>query len=146
MADGSTCSSDMAWLFAEKRQWHDRMGKSSKWLKAPETEELFTAAAREGIDSGRTWLMVLSVDGATIAAALAFLEGSTLYGSKDAYDPAWHAYSPGRMLKLLIFERAFQEGIRKIDLAVGRYPWKDELASGMIMVRNRKVRLRVGEA
>lgn len=141
MADAGTCCSDMAWLFAQKRQWLDRMGKSSKWLRAPATEELFTAAAREGIESGRTWLMVLSVDGATIAATLAFREGATLYGSKDAYDPVWHAYSPGRMLKLLTFERAFQDGVQKIDLMTGRYPWKDELATGMIRVRNRKVRL-----
>ena len=142
MANAESCSSDMAWIFAQKRQWADRMGKSDRWIRAPATEEFFAAAAREGIESGRTWLTVLSVDGATIAATLAFLDGSTLYGSKDGYDPAWHTYSPGRMLKLLTFERAFQEGIRKIDLMIGGYPWKLELANGMIRVRSRKVRLR----
>jgi len=142
MANAESCSSDMAWIFAQKRQWADRMGKSDRWIRAPATEEFFAAAAREGIESGRTWLTVLSVDGATIAATLAFLDGSTLYGSKDGYDPAWHTYSPGRMLKLMTFERAFQEGIRKIDLMIGGYPWKLELANGMIRVRSRKVRLR----
>jgi CelD/BcsL family acetyltransferase involved in cellulose biosynthesis len=141
MATNSTCSSDMAWLFAQKRQWLEREGKSAKWLAAPGMEEFFTEAAKEGIDSGRTWLTVLLVEGTIIAATLAFQQGTTLYGSKDAYDPAWHVYSPGRMLKLLTFERAFQNGIRKIDLMIGGYAWKEELATGVIKVRNRKVRL-----
>jgi CelD/BcsL family acetyltransferase involved in cellulose biosynthesis len=142
MANAQSCSSDMAWIFAQKRRWADRMGKSDVWIRAPATEEFFTAAAREGIESGRTWLTVLSVDGATIAATLAFREGSTLYGSKDGYDPAWHTYSPGRMLKVLTFERAFEHGIQKVDLMIGGYPWKIELANGMIRVRSRTVRLR----
>jgi len=131
----------MAWIFDQKRQWLDRMGKSGKWLRAEATEDLFTAAVEQGIESGQTWLTVLSVDGTTIAASLAFRQGATLYGSKDAYDPAWHEFSPGRMLKLLTFERAFQNGIRVIDLMTGRYPWKDELATGKASVTNRKIRL-----
>ncbi len=146
MASASTCSSDMAWIFDQKRQWLDRMGKSGKWLREAATEELFTAAARQGIDSGQTWLTVLSVDGATIAASLAFQQGKTLYGSKDAYAPDWHEYSPGRMLKLMTFERAFQHGIRVIDLMTGRYPWKDEFATGKATVTNRRIGLGAGEA
>ena len=91
--------------------------------------------------SGQTRLAVLSVDGETIAAMLSFKEGSTLYVSKTAYDPAWHVYSPSRTLLLLTIERAFQEGLSKIDLMIGRYPWKEKLATGTIKVRNRAIRL-----
>jgi CelD/BcsL family acetyltransferase involved in cellulose biosynthesis/biotin carboxylase len=136
MADGSACSDDMAWLFTQKREWLDQKDKSSSWLKAPRTEELFTAAAQDGIDSGRTWLSVLSVDGATIAVALSFREGSTLYLSKIAYDPTWGTYSPGRTLNLLTIQRAFQEGIRTVDLMMGRYTWKNWLATGSTRVRS----------
>ena len=139
MADGSTYSSDMAWLFAQKRHWLERKGKSSTWFKAPGTEELFTAAAREGLSSGRTWLTVLSVDGETIAAKLGFREGSTLYMSKTAYDPAWDTYSPGRTLTLLTIERAFQEGLQKCDLMMGRGALKDRLATGAIKARSQKI-------
>jgi CelD/BcsL family acetyltransferase involved in cellulose biosynthesis len=142
-ADASTCSSDMAWIFNQKRQWLDRRGKSGRWLREAATEELFTAAAREGIESGHTWLTVLSVNGATIAASLAFQQSETLYGSKDAYDPAWHEFSPGRMLKFMTFERAFQNGIGVIDLMTGRYPWKDEFATGKAGVANRRIGLSV---
>jgi len=141
MANANTCSSDMAWMFDQKRQWLDRMGKSGKWLREAATEELFTAAAQQGIDSGHTWLTVLSVDGATIAASLAFQQGKTLYGSKDAYAPDWHEFSPGRMLKFMTFERAFQHGIRVIDLMTGRYPWKDDFATGKAAVTNRRIEL-----
>jgi CelD/BcsL family acetyltransferase involved in cellulose biosynthesis len=142
LANSNTYSNDMAWLFAQKRQWLDEKGKSSTWLKAPGTEELFTAAAKEGIDSGRTWLEVLSVDGETIAASLSFREGSTLYMSKGAYDPAWRTYSPGRTLDLQTIQRAFEEGIQKCDIMIGRGSLKERLATGMIRVRSRKIRLR----
>jgi CelD/BcsL family acetyltransferase involved in cellulose biosynthesis len=111
------------------------MDKSARWLGAPETEEFFTTVAREGFESGRTWLTVLSVDGTTIAAKLSFREGTTLYASKAAYEPAWHAYSPGRTLQLLTIERAFAHGIEKCDLMIGGQGWlKDKLATGKITV------------
>ena len=141
MSNGSTCCGDMAWLFTQKRQWLERKGKSSPWLKAPRTQEFFTAVAREGIDSDRTWLTVLSVNGETIAALLSFREGSTLYLSKIAYDPAWHVYSPSRTLLLLTLERAFQQGLRMVDLMIGRYPWKRKLATGVIKLRNQAILL-----
>ena len=141
MSNDSTCCSDMAWLFAQKRQWLETKGKLSPWLRASATEELFTAAARQGIHSGRTWLAALSVDGETIAALLGFQEGSTLYVSKTAYDPAWRVYSPSRTLLLLTVERAFQQGLGKIDLMIGRYPWKEKLATGTIKVTKRAIRL-----
>ena len=141
MSNDNTCRGDMAWLFAQKREWLEREGKPTKWLLAPATEELFTAAAKRGICSGQTWLTVLSVDGETIAAMLSFREGSTLYVSKTAYDPAWRVYSPSRTLLLLTLERAFQEGLSKIDLMIGRSPWKEKLATGTIKMRNRAIRL-----
>jgi len=142
MANADSCSSDMAWLFAQKRQSFDPMDRSSEWLRAPETEEFFTAAAREGIGSGRTWLTVLSIDGATIAALLSFREGPILYLSKTAYDYAWRRYSPGRTLCMLTIERAFREHLCEIDFGLGGYMWKDWLSTGTYRrVRSRTVRL-----
>jgi CelD/BcsL family acetyltransferase involved in cellulose biosynthesis len=140
ISDSSTYCNDIAWLFSQKRQWLDRKAKPSTWLKAPGTEELFTAAAREGIGSSWASVTVLRADGGTIAAVLAFREDSTLYLSKIAYDPAWHTYSPARTLLLFTIERAFQDGIRKVDLMIGRNPLKVSLATGMIRgVRHRKI-------
>jgi len=137
VADRETCSNIMAWLFARKREWLDRKGKTSTWFKAPGTEELFTAAARQGIESGRTWLTFLSTGRAPISALLGFREGTTLYVSKTAYDPAWNRNSPGRTLYLLTIEQAYLHGIRKCDLMVGGQGWlKDNLATGKITVWN----------
>jgi CelD/BcsL family acetyltransferase involved in cellulose biosynthesis len=141
VADLATFEPDIAWLFREKRNWVDRRHERFTWLKEPDTEELFTAAAREGISSGAAWLTSLSVSGHTISVMLAFREGSTLYGSKLAYDPAWHRQSPGRTLLLLSLERAFQEGVRKCDLMLGRSYLKDCLSTGEIKVRTRRVSL-----
>jgi CelD/BcsL family acetyltransferase involved in cellulose biosynthesis len=142
LADAESFSGDMAWLFAQKRQWLDQKGKSSEWLEAPLTEQFFTAVAREGIDSGRTWLSVLSVDGTRIAVTLSFREGSTLYMSKIAYDPTWGTYSPGRTLNLLTIQRAFEDGINTIDLMLGQYTWKRWLTTGGRRVRTHRIRFR----
>jgi CelD/BcsL family acetyltransferase involved in cellulose biosynthesis len=141
MANCSSCSSDMAWLFAHKRKSLDPMDPSTKWVGAPGTEQFFTAAAKEGIESGRTWLTVLSIDGATIASTLGFREGSTLYLSKMTYDHDWHRYSPGRTQSLLTIARAFQGGLREVDLGFGRYMWKTWVSTGSRRAWNTKVQL-----
>jgi CelD/BcsL family acetyltransferase involved in cellulose biosynthesis len=143
MADDTTCSADMAWLFAYKRDWVERRRKASRWLKAPATEKLFTAVAREGLASGRTWLLTLRVDGTTIAAELGFREGPTLYLSKLTYDPAWHTYSPARTLILLTIRRAFEEGLRMCDFMIGGGSWKDRIAPGAIEILNQRIKLQV---
>jgi biotin carboxylase/CelD/BcsL family acetyltransferase involved in cellulose biosynthesis len=135
MSDPSNYASDMAWLFARKREWVDRKEKSP-WIKAPGTEEFYTAAAREGLESGRTWLTTLTLSGETIAAMLSFREESTLYFSKITYNPVWHVFSPARTLLLLTIRRAFEESITKCDLMTGRGDWKDTLATGTTVVRN----------
>lgn len=136
-----TLLADIAWLFAEKRAWLERTRLSSPWFIAPGTEELFAAAAAEGLASGRTWLFKLCVDGEIIAALLGFREAQTLYLSKIAYDPAWQLYSPGRTIVLLSIEHAFKERIEKCDLMIGESAWKLSIAKAAVLVSNRKVTL-----
>jgi CelD/BcsL family acetyltransferase involved in cellulose biosynthesis len=140
-ADEGTFLADMAWLFAEKRSWLERTRLSSPWFTAPGTEELFTAAAAEGLASERTWLFKLSVNGEPIAALLGFREAQTLYLSKIAYDPAWQVYSPGRTIVLLSIEHAFKKGLEKCDLMIGASAWKLSIAKSAVVVGNRKLRL-----
>src|SRR5262249_18034079 len=110
---------------------------------APGTEELFTIAAKEGIESGRTWISNLSIDGQTIAAILSFRENSTFYMSKITYDPAWHVYSPARTLLLLTVKLACDRKIKRCDLMPGEGSLKDTLSSGSIRVRNQATSLKL---
>jgi CelD/BcsL family acetyltransferase involved in cellulose biosynthesis len=139
LTSNAPCDSKMAWIFDHKRQWLDRTDAQQTWLKEVGTEELYTAAAKEGLESGRAWLSTLSLNGGTIAAMLGFREGSTLYMSKIAYDRCWHTYSPARTLMLLTIERAFKDGIQRCDLMTGRGPWKDALATDFVKVVSRTV-------
>ncbi len=142
MADASSLDHDVAWLFAQKRQWLDQKRRASDWLRTHETEAFFAAAAREGLGSNRTWLTALSTDSGIVAAMLSFREGPDLYMSKIAHDPAWGAYSPGRTLLLLTIQRAFQHGVLKCDLMTGRSALKEVLATGSTAVLNQKIRVR----
>lgn len=151
-SDQQSFAKSIAWLFAQKRDWLERenmkivqlqrRGKTHKWLSDPETEKLFAAMAKEGMDSGRVWVNTLgAADGTTVAACLCVREGSILYGSKIAYDPAWHSYSPERTLMLLNIERAFREGLQKVDLMIGGQSHKTRLATGVTMVWTRRIDL-----
>jgi CelD/BcsL family acetyltransferase involved in cellulose biosynthesis len=140
-ANESSLLADIEWLFTEKRAWLDRTRLSSPWFTAPGTEKLFTAAAAEGLASGRTWLFNLLIDGKTIGSLLCFREGRTLYLSKIAYDPAWQQYSPGRTMMLLSIEHAFKEGLEKCDLMIGEGAWKLSIAKAAVVVSHRRVTL-----
>lgn len=139
LSTSETVQEDVAWLFAAKRDWHTRKQMPSTWLPAPGTEELFAAAAAEGIPSGRTWLTILSVDGKTVAAYLNFREGATLYLSKLTYDEKWQHYSAGRALMLMTLEHAFKNGIEKYDLMISNDAWKDRFATGFVSTRSVKI-------
>lgn len=140
-ANRATLPADIAWLFAAKREWLKRTQLVSNWLSASGTEELFTAAAAEGLSLRRTWLAILSLNSKTIAACLSFREDLTLYVSKIAFDWQWQLYSPGRTLLLLTLERAFKEGLMKCDLMIGEGAMKRAVAKDFIRVTNKTVKL-----
>ncbi len=139
-SDVESCERDMSWFFSEQRRSDEKSGISSVWLRGLSTEELYTAAAREGIDSGRTWLTVLSVDGQTIAVSLSLREGSTLYLWKCICDPSWPDRWPERALKLHTIERAFREGIEKYEMMPGQSV-KDGFATGATPTITREIYL-----
>jgi len=141
LASHSSLSGEIAWLFSAKRDWLERTQSPWTWLAASETEQLFTAAAVEGLASGRTWLHTLCVDSRTIAANLSFREGLTLNVSKLAYDPAWQTYSPGRTLLLLTIQRAFKERLEICDLMIGE-GWKQSITKRAVRVTGPTVILR----
>ena len=128
-------------IFVNRAGMYQRTRNSAPWLTEPGTEELFGAAAAEGLASGRTWLFKLCVEGKTIAALLGFREEQTLYLSKIAYDPAWQLYSPGRTVALLSIEHAFKKGLEKCDLMIGATAWKLSIAKQAVSVSNRRVTL-----
>jgi CelD/BcsL family acetyltransferase involved in cellulose biosynthesis len=140
-AVGSEAVDQIAWLFRTKRVWLSQKFPSAKWFAQPGTEALLSAAAIEGLPSGRTWLGFLSVDGRTIAATMGFREGENLFLSKTTYDPEWGHYSPGRTLWLLNIARAFQEKIEKVDLMTGEGFGKERLADHVAVVVDRRIRL-----
>jgi len=141
LASRETAPTLLAWLFAKKRDWVARRFPKSEWLPAPGTEELFTAAAIEGLADRRTWVTALTIDDRPIAVALAYREGDILFSSKSAYDPAWHKMSPCRTLDLLDIEQAFKEGIHRVDMMIGDEFGKERFLGQARHVFSRRVRL-----
>ena len=76
--------------------------------------------------AARGWLRLygLEVEGAVIAAWYGYRYGDVLYYYQSGFDPAWHAHSPGMVLKAIVIREAIEEGVKELDLLKGAHPYK----------------------
>jgi CelD/BcsL family acetyltransferase involved in cellulose biosynthesis len=90
------------------------------------TDTLYRDAARWAADEGMLRLAFLRVDGRAIAFDYCFEADGVHTLVKTGFRPEFAAYAPGKLLRALMVERAFGEGIRIYDFAGDADPWKME--------------------
>lgn len=74
-------------------------------------------------------------DGRPIAARFGFEHGSTYYGAKSGWDPAFAPYGPGHLVLGRVVERAAAAGLGTVDLMRGDEPHKRAWATSAPVVR-----------
>ncbi len=79
----------------------------------------------------RDWLYLalLTLNEKTVAYALCFRFGDTLYYYNPAFDPRFASFSPGSLLLQDILEDCRQRGVSKIEMGKGRLQYKERLAA-----------------
>jgi CelD/BcsL family acetyltransferase involved in cellulose biosynthesis len=92
----------------ENRGWKGNAGTSV--LRTPGMFELHLRQARELAEDGHLRLKFLEQGGREIAFEYGFCAKRTYFSSKVGYDPAYAAYCPGQILRLLMFERFHEAG------------------------------------
>lgn len=92
-----------AFLRMEAAGWKGAGGTAmaSRRAHASFFREMCAALAR----AGRLELLALEVDGTPVAMKCNLLAGTRVFGFKQAYDEAWAAHSPGRLLDIDTMER-----------------------------------------
>ena len=68
----------------------------------------------------------MRLDGRALAFDYCLEYNKVHYVLKTGYDPAYERFSPGKVLRQLMLERAFSEGIATYDFGGAPEPWKQK--------------------
>ena len=102
----------------------------------PSTRAFYGEIARWAAAKGVLRLAFLRLDGQAFAFDYAIEENGAHYLLKTGYDPAFRADAPGQLLRYLMIQRAFAEGIQAYEFLGNDEPWKLEWAD---QVRERRM-------
>jgi len=124
---GRDAGATLGWLLERKRQWLSRTQTQAPWLSGGGVDRFLSQLQQ--VPEAATWsVWSLRVGGIIAAALLIFEEKGFWVSHIIAQDPAFNAYSPGRTIKLLTLERAFDEGVSRIEMGISGAEWKRRLA------------------
>jgi CelD/BcsL family acetyltransferase involved in cellulose biosynthesis len=117
-----------AFIDMHTAQWKSRgkLGHFGDWPGAWGFHHDLVAALSA---SDRVRLLRVSAGGTAIARQYAFVFADTCscrLSARDA-EPQWDAFGPGLLSLLMLFEDAFDEGMRTIDAGTGEYGYKRRL-------------------
>lgn len=97
----------------------------------PHTRRFYRAVAEGAAARGALRVVALRLDGRPVAAMLTLEEQGAQYAVKAAYDPAFAAVSPGRLLLEDVVHRAFEERLARVELLGSDEPYKLEWATAV---------------
>jgi CelD/BcsL family acetyltransferase involved in cellulose biosynthesis len=83
----------------------------------PETNRFYREIAAWAAGKGSLRLAFLRLDGRALAFELSIEENGVYYALKSGFDPAYRAFSPGKLLIHWTLERAFALGLDRYELA-----------------------------
>lgn len=95
----------------------------------PRTQRFYTAIGRWAAECGVLRLYMLRVDRRPLAMCFALQEHGVCQLLKAGYDPAFGAYSPGKLLMHAVFRDCFENGVKRIELNGDAEPYKLSWAS-----------------
>jgi CelD/BcsL family acetyltransferase involved in cellulose biosynthesis len=83
----------------------------------PETERFYREIAAWAAERGWLRLAFLRLDGRALAFELSIEANGVYYALKSGFDPAYRAFSPGKLLIHWTLEQAFALGLSRYELA-----------------------------
>ena len=120
-------------LFELKRAWAKQRSVLSRTIEDENFETLVSelVSGASGIESR---ISTLLLDGKPIAIELGFVTGDRYLSYLGAYDPAYHAFSPGTLQLERTLEACFGEHLVAFDLLTPNDTYKTEWANTTVEV------------
>lgn len=104
--------------------WKDAEGTSIN--ARPATRRFYTEVAHWAAERGLLRMAFLRLDGKALAFDYCFEYNRTHYLVKTGYDSAYGRFAPGMVMRYLMLERAFFEGLNTYDFLGAFDSWKQE--------------------
>jgi len=82
------------------------------------------AVAKDFAKQGWLYLSCLELNGEIVGMLYDYRYGDNISYYQAGFDPAFHKYSPGLVLRAYVIRRAIDEGIKEVDLLKGAYDFK----------------------
>ena len=82
------------------------------------------AVAKDFAKQGWLHLSCLELNGEIVGMLYDYRYGDNISYYQAGFDPAFHKYSPGLVLRAYVIRRAIDEGIKEVDLLKGAYDFK----------------------
>ena len=95
------------------------------------TRRFYAAVTGWAAARGTVRLLVLRLDGRPLAALLGVQEDGVHYLLKGGFDSAYARYSPGQLVLAEAIERAFADGLRRVELGGGADAYKLQWADAV---------------
>jgi CelD/BcsL family acetyltransferase involved in cellulose biosynthesis len=118
------------WIFDRKVAWLKERNASAEFLDSREYRRFCESVCDDLHARGITFVGRLVAGTAIIAAVIGFFREEYFTFFMFAYDPAWHRYSPGRLVMERCIRHCFDQGVTTFDFMLGdedyKEKWSDE--------------------
>jgi CelD/BcsL family acetyltransferase involved in cellulose biosynthesis len=116
-------------LILEAAGW--KAGRGTAIAARGSTRRFYAGVVAWAAARGSLRLLVLRLDRRPLAALLGVQEDGVLYLLKGGFDPDYARYSPGQLVLAEAIERAFADGLRRIELGGGADAYKLQWADAV---------------
>lgn len=120
----------LAKAFAVERSGWKGAGETAIGSR-PQTASFYTEIAHWAARRGWLRLIFLHLDERPLAFHLAIEQGGAYFPLKGGFDPAFGAYSPGKLMIQATLERAFAIGLERYEFLGGNDDYKRRWATGI---------------
>jgi CelD/BcsL family acetyltransferase involved in cellulose biosynthesis len=128
VADAGRANGLLRWMLDRKSEWLVRSGKDTRAIaRFADKTAYFKELVRASAGCCELAMVQVRVDDVTVAAQLGFRMGDIYAGQMLAWDAAWQASGPGRVVATETIRWGFENGIRMIDLGLGSEDYKYRL-------------------
>lgn len=104
------------------KRWEEREVRHS--FSSDEYISFHKAVARDFAKQGWLHLSCLELNGELIGMLYDYHYGDKLFYYQAGFDPAFHKYSPGLVLRAYVIQKAIHDGVRELDFLKGAYAHK----------------------
>jgi len=132
--DPSEIVCTLDWFFVQKLSWMRYKGISARRFGTPEYRGFIAAVTADARARGGLMVARIMTGETIVSASFGYAHDNRFVAHASAYDPAFHAYSPSRLLRERVLQWCFDQGFASFDFLPGDMAYKADWADTTLAV------------